>query len=462
MSWWRTLKAGVDASRMFVQMDNGRKSQTLMNYAINELVAQRDVSGYTDQGTSTAPSTWLVNHLTGGATSSGMAINERTAEGIPAIYACVHVISETVGQLPLKLYRKSGNGKQPDPDHPLYAVLHDLANPNLTALQFREMMTRHLAIWGRAYAFIERDARGVKALWPLHPMRMFVEYDALNRKVFQYWVGRGEYREWIHNPDRPDVMHLHINSDDGLDGRSPLVINRDSLGITKAADDYVGSFFGSGAVPAMILRHPGKLSENAKENLRKSWLEKFMGAKNAHKMAILQEGIELEIVGQDAQKSQLEELRRSQIEAAARIYRVPLFLIQNQTKDTSWGSGIEQQMLGFVNLTMMPWLQQWQQVISRDLLNRQSANSHEAIFIVNSLVRGDLKTRVESYASARQNGWMNGDEIRELEDMNPIPNGVGKTFWMASGAQPLMNGGLPVLVEEDEPKPIAKGSEAVN
>jgi HK97 family phage portal protein len=374
----------------------------------------QDSGFYDNGGTSIKPANWLVDYLGGAKTTAGVEVNEKTAEGIPAIYACVHVISETVGQLPLKLYRKQGSkGKTPDTDHPLYTVLHDLANPNLTAMQFREMQTRHLAIWGRAYAMIQRDRRGdIVALWPLHPARMFVEYDSLSRKVFKYWMGKGQYKEWVHNPEKPDIMHLHINSDDGLDGRSPLQINRESLGITLAGEQYVGSWFGNGAIPGIIASHPGKLSPNAKENIRKSWLEKFMGAKKANKFAILEEGIQIHVVGVDPEKSQLDKLRNAQIEAAARIYRVPLFMIQNQTKDTSWGSGIEQQMIGFINLTMMPWFTQWQQVIKRDLLTRQSWYTHEALFIVNSLMRGDFKARVEAYASARQNGWLNGDEIR--------------------------------------------------
>ena len=410
---------------------------------------------YDNGGSSIKPANWLIDLVGGGKTTAGTEVSERTAEGIPAIYACVHVISETVGQLPLKLYRKSGKGKAPDPDHPLYVVLHDLTNPNLTAMQFREMTTRHLAIWGRAYAFIQRNTRGdIEALWPLHPARMFVEYNGLNQKVFKYWMGKGDYREWVHNPEKPDVMHLHINSDDGLDGRSPLQINRESLGITLAAEQYVGAWFGNGAIPGIIATHPNRLSDKAKENIRKSWLEKFMGAKKANKFAILEEGIQIHVVGVDPEKSQLDKLRAAQVEAAARIYRVPLFMIQNQTKDTSWGSGIEQQMLGFINLTMMPWFQQWQQVIARDLLTRKSYLTHEAIFIVNSLVRGDLKARVEAYASARQNGWLNGDEIRELEDLNPIEDGAGEVFWMPANMTPMING-APAMVEP-EPEPVAE------
>jgi len=416
--------------------------------------SRTDVSGeYLDGGTTITPANWLVKLTGGDTTAAGVPMDERTAEGIPAIYACQRVISETTGQVPTKLMRVSASGgKKPDEQHPLYYLLHDAFNPELTAYQGMEMITRHVAGWGRGYAYIQRNGRGdVQGLWPLHPARMFVERNGLNQKVFKYWMGRGDYREWTHNPDKPDILHLHINSDDGLDGRSPIRIMRESLGITKAAEDYTGAFLGNGAIPGMVLTHPGKLTDKAKENLRRSWLEKFMGARRANKLAILEEGIAVHVVGVDPEKSQLSLLRNAQIEAAARIYRVPLFMIQNQTKDTSWGSGIEQQMLGFINITMMPWFVLWQQVVARDLLTRQSANSHQAVFVVNALVKGDIKTRYDAYAVARQNGWLNGDEIRELEDLNPIDGGAGTVFWMPANYQPVLGDGQAAIVESDPP-----------
>ncbi len=408
---------------------------------------------YDDGGTTLRPANWLIDLVGGKKTTAGVDMTVPIAEGLPAIYSCQRVLSETVGQVPTKIVRVlKGGGKEADTEHPLYPILHDLWNPELTAYQGFEMVTRHVAGWGRGYAYIQRDRRGgVVGLWPLHPARMFVSRDHLNRKVFKYWMGRNDYQTWVHNPDRPDILHLHINSEDGLDGRSPLLINRESLGITKAAEDYVGAWFGNGAIPGIIATHPGKLSDKAKENIRRSWLDKFMGANKANKFAILEEGIAINVVGVDPDKSQLALLRTAQVEAAARIYRVPLFMIQNQTKDTSWGSGIEQQMLGFINVTMMPWFVLWSQAIARDLLTVKSFNTHQAVFVVNALVKGDIKTRFDAYATARQNGWLNADEIRELEDLNPIDGGAGQVYWMASGSQPILGNGVPAVIEPDPP-----------
>jgi HK97 family phage portal protein len=434
---------------------------------------QRDlVTGlYDNGGTSTAPASWLVNHLSYGGqgltTLAGVPIDEWVAEGMPAVYACVHAISETLGQIPFKLYRKTATGRELADDHPLYPVLHVLPNPEMTAYQFRELLTRHLAMWGRAYAFIERDADGaVTALWPIHPLRVKVDRDALNRKRYTVAMADGVPAIFLFDADRPPILHLHMNSNDGLDGRSPIWINRESLGITKAADDYTGAYFGNGAIPGFVLTHPGKLTEKAKDNLKRSWFEKFGGAKNRNKMAVFEEGLKLDILSIDNQKSQLKELREEQISAAARIWRVPSFIIENHSKDTSWGSGIAERMIGWINTGLMPYFEQWQQAITRDCLSRKTWRTHYAKFVTAALERGDLKSQMEAFAIMRQNSLVNADELREMMELNAIAGGAGRTYLIPSGAQVLAANGTPVQpdpvqVTSVDP-PVAKGSEAVN
>jgi HK97 family phage portal protein len=421
------------------------------------LFAQRDdlpnVTGEYPGGSVIRPLNSFLSLVGGAVTTAGVQVTEWVAEGMPAAYACIHAISETVGQVPLKLYRKTAAGREIADEHPLYTILHDLPNAEMTAYQFREIMTRHLAMWGRSYAYIDRAPDGeVTALWPLHPTRMYVDRDELNRKRYRYWQGKNQYAVWIHDPNRPPILHLHMNSSDGLDGRSPILINRESLGITKATEDYVAAWFGNGAIPGLMLSHPGKLSEKAKENLRRSWFEKFGGAKKANKVAILEEDIKAQVVGVDPQKSQLRELREDQIASAARIWRVPSFIIQNHTKDTSWGSGIEHQMLGWVKTGLEPYFTQWQQAITRDLLSRKTYKTHYAKFQVNALTSGDTKTRFESYAIARQNTILSGNECRELEEFNRVEE--GDVFLTPSGAQPVIGDGTPVdVVQVPTPEP---------
>jgi len=427
----------------------------------------RDVSGmYDNGGTSTAPADWLVSMLGGAPTTAGVAMDEWIAEGMPAVYACVHAISETVGQLPLKLYHKTAQGREVADGHPLYAILHDLPNPEMTAYQFREILTRHLAMWGRAYAYIQRNAENeVEALWPIHPNRVKVDRNAMNVKRYTVNMSHGMQVEYLFNPDRPPILHLHMNSNDGLDGRSPIMINRESLGVTKATDDFIGAYFGNGAVPGIIVTHPGRLTEKAKENFKKQWTEKFGGPTNRGKIAVLPEDVKINVVSTDPQKSQLTELSQEQISAAARIWRVPSFVIQNHTKDTSWGSGIEQMMIGWINTGLMPYFEQWQQAISRDCLSRKTYRTHYAKFVTAALERGDLKSTMDALAIGRQNTIFSGNDCREKLDENAIGK-QGDTYLIPSGAQVLGKDGKPVvdeptLMPPDE-KQIAKGSEAVN
>lgn len=423
-------------------------------------LARRDVSGlYDNGGTTTAPAQWLINYVGPGGGTAG--IDEWTAEGMPAVYACVHAISETVGQLPLKLYRKTSAGREVADEHPLYLILHDLPNPEMTAYQFRELLTRHLAMWGRAYAFVERDNDNeVVALWPIHPLRVTVDRDNLNRKRYIVKMGDGTQQAFLFNAERPPIFHLHMNSNDGLDGRSPIWINRESLGITKSADEFVSAYFSNGAVPGMIITHPGKMSDRATENFRRQWNEKFGGTKNRNKLAVLPEGVKLDVVGVDPQKSQLKELRDEQIAAAARIWRVPSFIIQNHTKETSWGSGIAQMMIGWINTGLMPYFEQWQQAVTRDLLSRKTYRTHYAKFVTAALERGDLKTQMDAFAVARQNTILNADEIREKLEENHIKDGIGEHYLIPSGAQVLIGDGVPVGPEpaplEPDPEPVPK------
>lgn len=423
-------------------------------------------SGFYDNGgSSTSPAAWLINQLTYGVTADGQ-VDEWIAEGMPAVYACTHAISETVGQLPLKLFRRTSTGREVAEDHPLYVVLHDMFNPELTAYQGKEILTRHLSMWGRAYAYIQRNARGeVESLWPIHPMRVRVDRDGMNRKRWHVRMDYGETVVYPFNPDRPPILHLHLNSNEGLDGRSPIWINRQSLGLTKAAEDFVTSYFGNGAVPGVIISHPGVLSDKAIENFKRQWDAKFAGPKNKNKTALLPEDWKLTVLGVDPQKSQLKELRDDQVSAAARIWRVPSILIQNYTKDTSWGSGVAQLMIGWINTGLMPYFEQWQQAITRDLLSRQTYRSHYAKFITAALERGDLKSQMEAFAVARQNSILNANEIRAKMEENRIPGEAGEWYLIPSGTQVLadriVTGETSPLETEPDPAAVSDEPEGV-
>lgn len=424
---------------------------------VEQMMAPRAADVLNDGGTSGRPSISLINALGGGRTTSGVRVTEGTAEGIPVVYACVNILADSIGQLPLKLYKRlPQGGKEPDPSHPLYSLLHDLPNPEMTSQELREVMTRHLKLWGNAYAEIERNTAGqITALWPLAPWYMSVDRESVaNRLRYRYDPHDDEggfTRVW--DPYRPPVMHLRINSLDGIHGRSPVRILMDSLGLTKAAEEFGARFFGNDATPRTLLKHKGRLSDKAKQHLRESFEQKFGGVSKSHRLAVIEEGMEVERVGMPLNEAQFLETRKLQIEEGARMYRVPLWMLQAMEKSTSWGKGIEQMGIGFVTYTLMPDLTRFQQAIYRDLLTIKSAATHEAAFVVNALVRGDFKTRMDGYWVGRQAGMFNPNEMRALEDMRPRDDDGGEEYLTPANMTPDSNGrpaGHAVTVDDDD------------
>lgn len=372
-------------------------------------------------GSLVSPSVSLIQSLGGGPTISGVRINESTAEGIAAYFACRQVISETTGQIPLKVFRRLERGKTPDLAHTLYYLLHDQFNPEMTAYEGKELLTRNVCDWGNGYAEIQRDINGRPiALWPLAPNRMAVDRDEQNRRRYRYHSAAGVHFEWIWNPLRPPIFHLRANTLDGLVGRGVPRILAETFGLTKAAEEFGARFFSNNAMPGMVAKYKGKLTPVQKQNLRESFQRVNGGLTNAHRLMILEHDIDVSKMSVDPNAAQFNELRNLQIEEVARTLRVPLFMIQHMTKSTSWGSGIEQQMLGFVNTTMMPWFTIWQQTIGRDLLTRKSFETHTALFVVEALLRGDFATRQAGLQIQKQNGVRTSNEWRELEDLNAL------------------------------------------
>jgi HK97 family phage portal protein len=386
---------------------------------LSERLFERRGEEIPNTGTLTSPSVSLINSIGGWLTSSGVRVNPYMAESLTAWWATRAVITETTGQVPLKIFRKLPRGKAPDESHPLYYILHDQFNPEMIAYEGKELLTRFVCDWGNGYAEIDYDPNNrIRGLWPLAPDRMTVDRDELNRKRYRYTSAAGQRFEWIHNPQRPPIFHLRTNTLNGLVGRSAIQILADCFALTKAAEEFGARFFSNNAMPGMIATYKGKLNSAQKQNLRESWQRVNGGLSNAHRLAILEHDIQLTKMGVDPNAGQFLETRMLQIEEIARILRVPLFMIQHMTKSTSWGTGIEQQMIGFVNITMMPWFTIWQQAIGQYLLTAKSFATHQALFVTNALVKGDFKTRMDGYAVQIANGIATPNEVRELEDMN--------------------------------------------
>lgn len=384
---------------------------------ISERFFERRGEEVADTGTFTSPSVSLISALGGGPTASGVRMSPAVAEGLSAYFACRQVISETVGQLPFKIFRKLPRGKEPDERHGLYYVLHDQANPEMGAYELKELLTRNVADEGNGYAEIQYSSSGRPiALWPLAPQRMAVDRDGMNRRRYRYRSASGQGFEWTFSPQRPPIFHIRANTLDGLVGRGIPRILSECFGLAKAAEEFGARFFSNNAMPGMVATYKGKLTPTQKTNLRESFTRVNGGLTNAHRLMILENDIAVSKMSFNPAESQFHELRGMQIEEIARALRVPLFMIQHMSKSTSWGSGLEQAMRGFVNTTLMPWLTIWQQAVGMYLLTQKSFETHTALFIVEALQRADFLAHQQGLEIQFKNGAVTRNEWRGLVD----------------------------------------------
>ena len=370
-----------------------------------------------------------------GRTSSGKPVNERTAMQVTAVYACVRILAEAIASLPLHVYRyKEGGGKELVHDHYLYYLLHDEPNPEMTSFVFRETLMSHLLIWGNAYAQIIRDGAGrVIGLYPLLPNKMSVERDEKGRIYYVYTRTSDEnpnfkeYGEIILKPE--EVLHIPGLGYDGLIGYSPIAMAKNAIGISLACEEYGASFFSNGARPGGILEHPGVLKDPAK--VRDSWNAAFGGSGNSGKTAILEEGMKFTPISIPNNEAQYLESRKYETTEIARLYRIPPHMIGDLEKSSF--NNIEQMSLEFVKYTLDPWVVRWEQSLQRALLLPGEKGHYFIKFNVDGLLRGDYQSRMNGYATGRQNGWFSANDIREMENLNPIPAEEGGDLYLING-----------------------------
>jgi len=368
---------------------------------------------------------------TAGMSNSGVNVDEDTALKISAVYACVKVISETVASLPLKLLKEEENGDmQKARHHPLYPLLADTPNNEMSAFTFREMLMTNLLLWGNAYALIRRNRRGeIVELYPFKSKNMEVTRDPSSRALQYRYTSEDETTAQTTIYRARQVLHIPAFSFDGVVGVSPITYAREAMGLSLATEEFGARWFGSGARPGGVLEYPGTLKDP--ERLRESWNKVYQGTKNAHKIAVLEEGLSYKSVGMSPEDSQFLETRQFQLNEICRIFRVPPHMVGDLSRSTF--SNIEHQSIDFVVHTIRPWLVRWEQAIRRSLLTDLEREIYQPKFKVDGLLRGDFNSRMQGYAVARQNGWMSANEIRALEDMNRIPNG---------GDEYLVNGNM--------------------
>lgn len=369
-----------------------------------------------------------------GGSTSGKRVNARSSMQMTAVYSCVRILSEAVAGLPLHLYEyTNGGSKEKAVKHPLYFLLHDEPNPEMTSFVFRETLMTHLLLWGNAYAQIIRNGKGeVMALYPLMPDRMEVDRDEKGWLYYEYTTSSDDAP--INKKStvklRPlDVLHIPGLGFDGLVGYSPIAMAKNAIGMAIACEEYGAKFFANGAQPSGVLEHPGTLKDPSR--VRESWQQTFGGSQNANKVAVLEEGMKYTPISISPEQAQFLETRKFQINEIARIFRVPPHMVGDLEKSSF--SNIEQQSLEFVKYTLDPWVSRWEQSMVRSLLTEEEKKRYFIKFNVDGLLRGDYQSRMTGYATARQNGWMSANDIRELENLDRIPAELGGDLYLING-----------------------------
>ncbi len=360
-----------------------------------------------------------------GSTSSGKTVNERTAMQTTAVYACVRILAETIASLPLHTYMNTGSGKEKARGHPIYYLLSDSPNPEMTSFVFRETLMGHLLLWGNSYSQIIRNGHGkVVALYPLLPDKMKVGRSE-NGEIYYLYTSEG--KEYLLR--NTEVLHIPGLGFDGLIGYSPIAMAKNAIGMALATEEYGAKFFANGANPGGVLEHPGVVKDP--HRIRDSWNQVYQGTSNAHRVAVLEEGMKFSPIGIPPEQAQFLETRKYQTEEICRIFRVPPHLVGDLERATF--SNIEHQSISFVVHTIRPWLVRIEQSINKALFTEKEKEKYFVSFLVEGLLRGDYESRMRGYSIGIQNGFMSPNDVRSLENMNPIPPEEGGNTYMVNG-----------------------------
>ena len=353
----------------------------------------------------------------GGTAQTGEPITPDLALRLSTAWAGVHLIANSIGQLPMTVYQRMARGRREATEHPLYDLLHTQPNPSMSAGAFKAMLTAHALLRGDGLAEIVPGPRGpVDQLRPIHPDRVR-EIQRLPDYSLRYVI-RPENGV---GPDRvlfdDQVFHLRGLSLDGMTGVSFVRYGVESLGLARAAEGYAGRVYRNDATPRGVLKYSGKLQENAAKRLKTSWEDAHTGI-NQHRVALLEEGVEFQAVAMNPEDAQLLASREYQDVDIARWLGVPLFLLQIMTKSTSWGSGIEQIWDVFIATGLGWWATQWEQAVAKDLI--AAPQKYYVNINLTALIKGDIEKRYAAYNTGITAGFLTRNEAREREDLNPL------------------------------------------
>ena len=363
-----------------------------------------------------------------GGSSAGKSVTPRNAIQVSVVYACVRVIAETIASLPFGVFQDTKEGSVKAREHPLYRIIHDEPNSEMTSFIWREAMLTHLLLWGNSYSQIIRSGRGkIIGLYPLLPDHMEVDRDEKSGQLtYTYSTTKGDTVRL-----RPeDVLHIPGLGFDGIMGYSPIAVEKNAIGLGIAAEEYGSKFFSNGATPSGILTHPNTV-KNPKA-LREAWMEAYGGSSNSNRVAILEEGMTFTRISMPNNEAQFLETRKFQVSEICRIYRVPPHMIGDLDRATF--SNIENQSISFAVHTIRPWLVRIEQAMNRALFPEKEKGIFYVRFNMDGLMRGDYKSRMEGYAVAITNGIMSVNDVRKLEDLDPLDEDDGGNLHLINGS----------------------------
>jgi HK97 family phage portal protein len=354
----------------------------------------------------------------GGPTYAGESVTVDTALQLDVVWACVRLIAQTIATLPLLLYQRNADGHgSVDRKHPLYRLLHDRPNSDMTATEFWEAIAAGVLLWGNAYGAVERIGTRVVAITPMRPDRVTIVRQEDGSLLYRHQLGAvlTEYTE-------DQIFHVKGFSLDGLIGISPIAQARQVLATAIATEKTAGTFFRNGMRPSAVMLAPTYLTPNQRADAD-AFLERYTGAINAGKVPLLEGGWTLKEMQLPPEDAQLLATRSFQVEQICRWFDVPPAMIGHMDKSTSWGTGLEQMTLWFLTFSLRHHLKRIEQAISKSLLSLVEQGTHYAEFNVEGLLRADSKGRSELYAVLARNGLRTRNELRAYDNLPPLPDG---------------------------------------
>lgn len=370
------------------------------------------------------PPPWLLSLLGAPTSAAGVDVIPETAVTLAVVWDCVNILAQTIGTLPLVIYKLGPNQtKEKAKTHPLWNVLHDAPNDEMTSYTWKMTVMSHLGLWGNHYSQIIRDQLGRPlALWPLHPQRVRVMRDVKGEdKPIYYLVSPMFGEAGMTTLAAEDMLHIKGLSMTGLVGLSPIGAAREAIGLGLAEQEFGARIFSNDTTVGLVLEHPGQLSDKAYDRLRRSMEEQSRQLKDKHRMQILEEGLKANRIGLPPEDAQFLNSREFNVRDIARYYRMPLYKLSENL--SSKNANVEQLAIEFITDTIMPWCVNIEQEIMFKLFSATERQAFFAEFHIDSLLRGDTKTRYEAYAVGRQWGWLSANEVRHQEHMNPIDGG---------------------------------------